>query len=305
MGDRGRVELRLQAGVLHDVEQLGGRVGDAVGERVVVLVGGGLGRVDEGVGLALHGGADRPQLFVDLVLHLRVAVGVGQVVGLAVEHVGVAQVVAVQVVGGLRHVDADVLLLGLALQGVVFDLGGKFEGPPVAPPCLVPAAALEQVVRLVQVAFDRLDLRHLLGAQQLEQAVPGDRVVAGQALYAQFLQDRGVGRLEQHELVGRAADRHAHLVKLAACFEPGQVAVQVLAVAHCRLVQPVQPVDEHGAAFQALDLARQEEDFVLVVVPGSVHQRRCGGRSPGHSPVFCPAFIPVWTGFVGDGERSR
>ncbi len=191
VGDRGRVELRLQAGLLHDVEQLGRRVGDAVGERIVVLVGCGLGGVDEGVGLALHGGADRTQLLVDVVLDLRVAVGVGQVVGLAVEHVGVAQPVVRQLVGGLGHVDADVLLLRLAQQGVVVDLLGKLVGPAVAAPRLVPAAAFEQVVRLVQVAFDRLDLRHLFGAQQLEQAVPGNGVVAGQALYAQLLEHRG------------------------------------------------------------------------------------------------------------------
>ncbi len=101
VGDRGGVELGLEAGILHNVEQLGGGVGDAVGERVVVLVGGGLGGVHERVGFALHGRANGTQLFVHLVLHLGVAVGVGEVVGLAVEHEGVAQVVAVQVVGGL------------------------------------------------------------------------------------------------------------------------------------------------------------------------------------------------------------
>ncbi len=161
---------------------------------------------------------------------------------------------------------------------MVFDLGCKFEGPPVAAPRLVPAAALEQVVRLVEVAFDRLDLGHLLGAQQLEEAVPADGVVAGQALDAQFLQHRGVGRLEQNELVGRAADRHPHLVELAACFEPGQVAVKVLAVAHRFLVEPVEPVDKHGAALEALDLVGQEENLVLVLAA---------------CPVGCPVAMAV------------
>ena len=176
--NRSRVELRLQARLLHDLEQFCRSEGNTIGQGIVVLIGRRLGSVDKRISLALDRTADRAQLLVHVVLDLGVAMRIGQIVSLPVEDVGVTQPVVRQLIGGMRNIDADVLFLRLAQQRAVVNLLGELVGTAVAAPRLIPASPLKQVVGLIQIALDCFNLRHLFRAQQFQQAVPGNGVVA-------------------------------------------------------------------------------------------------------------------------------
>ena len=121
---------------------------------------------------------------------------------------------------------------------------GEIVHAAVATPRLLPAVALQEVIHLVQVRLDDLDLGHLFGAQHLQQCVPGQDEVAGQAADAQFAQDGGRRWLQQHQFVGGPAQGDAHLVEQAPRLEAGDVAACAVGQAQCALVGVVEAVDD-------------------------------------------------------------
>ena len=215
-------------------------------------------------------------LLVGFVDGSRVSQVGSQCAGLLVEPDRVCKAILEQVAGGFLDKNLNVLRLGLPLQRAVFHLHRKFMCSPVAAAGRFPAFSFDQIVDFVEIPLNDLDLGHLLGAQQVAQRVPRDRVVAGHVVDRQRVEHRGVGLFEQDQLVRGAAQRDPHLVDQPACLQQRRHVAAGGGQAHDLLVELVEPEEDDRVAFQPFDLAHIEEHLFgcALAAVGQVGQQR-------------------------------